>query len=345
MPYIVSTSRGPQSLGQLAKANPLVVTGAVAAAGLVAMALFNRSAARKAERKNPPAGRFLTVDGCRLHYIEQGSGTPVIMLHGNGSMIQDFRSSGLIDLVAAQYRVLAFDRPGYGHSDRPRRVVWTADRQADLVHKALQQLSIERALVFGHSWGASVAMSLALRHPGVVQGLVVASGYYFPGPRADAVLLTAPAVPVLGDIIRYTISPALGRLAWPAVVRKLFAPRKVPAKFAGFPKEMALRPSQIRASAAETALLIPAAMALSGEYGTLKMPVTIIAGTDDQLINTAEQSARLHRAVSQSDFICVEGDGHMLLQTASAAVAAAVEATDRRSPRSRGSQTLLKGIG
>ena len=59
------------------------------------MALVNRHLAKKAERDNPAAGRFLDVDGVRLHYVERGSGEPLVLLHGNGSMIEDFESSGL----------------------------------------------------------------------------------------------------------------------------------------------------------------------------------------------------------------------------------------------------------
>jgi hypothetical protein len=56
-------------------------------------------------------------------------------------------------------------------------------------------------------------------------------------------------------------------------MRKIFGPSIVPGKFAGFPKEMALRPSQLRASAAESALPIPAAFALRKDYAVLTMPV------------------------------------------------------------------------
>ena len=293
--------------------------------------MINNRAARKAERDNPPAGKFLTIDGCRLHYVEQGEGEPLVLLHGNGSMIQDFKSSGLVDLAAKQYRVLVFDRPGYGHSDRPRTSIWTADLQADLICKALQRLNIPRALVLGHSWGASVAVALALKHPEMVRGLVLASGYYYPTPRADTIMLSGPAVPVIGDIIKFTIAPLLARLIWPGMLRKIFGPRPVPAKFAGFPKEMALRPSQIRASAAEAALMVPAALSHCGDYAALKMPVTIIAGEEDRLIDTEEQSARLHRDVVQSDFGSLAGEGHMIQQTATASVMAAIESTAARS--------------
>jgi pimeloyl-ACP methyl ester carboxylesterase len=60
------------------------------------------------------------VQGVRLHYLERGTGTPLVLLHGNGSMIEDFQSSGLVHLAAKKYRVIVFDRPGFGHSERPR---------------------------------------------------------------------------------------------------------------------------------------------------------------------------------------------------------------------------------
>jgi pimeloyl-ACP methyl ester carboxylesterase len=322
-------------LTHFAKSNPLLAAGSAVAVGLAALALINNRAARKAERDYPPTGKFLTIDGCRLHYVEQGEGDPLVLLHGNGSMIQDFKSSGLMDLAAKDHRVLVFDRPGYGHSDRPRTSIWTADLQADLICKALQRLSIARALVLGHSWGASVAVAFALKHPAMVRGLVLASGYYYPTPRADTVMLSGPAVPVIGDLIRFTIAPLLARLVWPGMLRKIFGPRPVPAKFAGFPKELALRPSQIRASAAEAALMLPAALSHSSDYAALKMPVTIIAGADDRLIDTEEQSARLHRDVAQSDFGSLAGEGHMIQQTATASVMAAIQSTDARSREQR----------
>jgi pimeloyl-ACP methyl ester carboxylesterase len=92
----------------------------------------------------------------RLHYVERGTGRPLVLFHGNGSMIQDFESSGLIDLAAKSYRVIVFDRPGFGHSSRPRNVVWTPEAQADLFANALERLNVRRAIALGQSWGASV---------------------------------------------------------------------------------------------------------------------------------------------------------------------------------------------
>jgi pimeloyl-ACP methyl ester carboxylesterase len=298
------------------------------AAALAVTAFVNHRLAVAAERRNPPAGKFVEVDGVRLHYVEQGQGEPLVVLHGNGSMIQDFASSGLIEMAAKTYRVIAFDRPGHGHSDRPRSTIWTAEAQAELIEAALGKIGItSKAIVLGHSWGCSVGVALALRRPDLVGGLVLASGYYFPSVRADVVTMSGPAVPVLGDVLRYTLSPVLARIMWPLLTRKMFGPESVPKKFEdGFPKEMTFRPSQIRASAAESALMIPDAMAASAHYTELKMPVVIVAGEEDRIVDIDQQSARLHSELPNSIIYRVPGAGHMVHQTAVDIVMTAIKA-------------------
>jgi pimeloyl-ACP methyl ester carboxylesterase len=307
--------------------HPVAVGAAVVVAALAISALVNRFIAKKAERNNPPTGKFVEVEGVRLHYIERGEGESLVLLHGNGSMIEDFSSSGLVDKAARRYRVIVFDRPGFGHSERPRRTIWTPEAQADLICKALRQIGVSRAIVLGHSWGASVAAALALKHPEMVAGVILASGYYYPTVRGDAVFLSGPAVPGIGDILSHTFSPILGRLMWPFVMRKIFGPSPVPKKFDGFPKEMALRPSQVRASAAESALMIPGS--LRKDYARLKMPVAIIAGEEDRLIDIDQQSARLHHEVTQSTLRRVPGVGHMVHQSATDLVMAAIDEAAR----------------
>jgi pimeloyl-ACP methyl ester carboxylesterase len=135
---------------------------------------------------------------------------------------------------------------------------------------------------------------------------------------------SGPAIPGLGDIFAYTVSPILSRLMWQAMLRKLFGPRSVPEKFQGFPMAMAVRPSQIRASAAEAALMIPAAFHSSKLYSELTLPVIIVAGEDDRLIDIDEQSARLHSEVKQSKMHRIAGAGHMVQQSATADVMDAI---------------------
>jgi len=101
-----------------------------------------------AERADDPVvGRFITVDGTRLHYIDRGAGTPVVLLHGNGSTIGDFVASGITACARGGHRVIAFDRPGFGYSERPRGIAWTPVVQADLIAGALERMGIEQAVV------------------------------------------------------------------------------------------------------------------------------------------------------------------------------------------------------
>jgi pimeloyl-ACP methyl ester carboxylesterase len=229
-------------------------------------------------------------------------------------MARDFVLSGVIDFLAKDHRVIAFDRPGFGFSERPRSRIWTAGAQATLLHKALLGLEVKRAVVVGHSWGTLVALALALREPAAdVAGLVLLSGYYFPSLRADVALGSWPAVPVLGDILRYTISPLLGRLTAPILYRKLFAPSPVARRFSSeFPLELAVRPSQIRASAAETALMISGAAGLAGHYPELTIPVAIVAGLGDKIVDSNRQARRLGAELPQSTLRKVPDAGHMI---------------------------------
>jgi pimeloyl-ACP methyl ester carboxylesterase len=321
---------------------PLAVAACVAAAGAAA-ALLNRWLARRAERRIPPIGQFITLQGVRLHYVDRGSGTPLVLLHGNGSMIEDYKSSGLLDAAAMQYRVVAFDRPGFGHSDRPRSTVWTPQAQADLIAAALKQIGISKPMVLGHSWGPMVAVALALQHPREVQALILASGYYFPSVRADVIIFAPAAAPVIGDVLSYTVSPLLSRLIWPLLLRKIFGPRSIPDKFAGFPKEMAVRPCQLRTAAAESALMIPAARTLQNRYQQLNMPVIIVAGADDRVVES-DQSRELHRKIPGSVLSLIPATGHMVHQSATAEVMSAIEtAADQRAHRERKSLSVIAG--
>ncbi len=283
-----------------------------AVTALGALALVNRAAARRAECEHPPQGTFLNVDSIRLHYTDRGVGQPIVLIHGNVVSGDDYDTSGVAEGLLETNRVIIFDRPGFGHSERPRGRVWTATQQAELLHKALKQLGIERPVVVGHSWGAIVALSLAVRHQADAAGLVLLSGYYFWTLRPDVLLVTAGAIPVVGDILRYTISPWLGRLLMPLQKRAMFSPASVTKRFQReYSDAMALRPSQIRATSVDGTLMIPGALGLRRHYADLRMPVLILAGSGDKVV-WKRNAERLHAAIPGSTLRIIEGAGHMV---------------------------------
>ena len=195
----------------------------------------------------------------------------------------------------------------------------------ELLHKALKQLGIERPVVVGHSWGAIVALSMAVRHPADTAGLVLLSGYYFGTLRPDILLVAPGAIPVLGDVLRYTVSPWLGRLFMPLLKRGMFSPAPIPARFrADYSDAMALRPSQIRATSVDGALMIPGVLSLRRHYDELSKPVVIMAGEGDKVV-FARRAKRLQAHISGSVLRIIEGAGHMVHHSAPQQVVEAVQ--------------------
>ncbi len=297
----------------------------LAAAGIAASFLYVQAKKHSAERDNPPAGKFIDVDGVRLHYLERGEGPALVLLHGNGLFASDFELSGLLEKAAQNHHVIAFDRPGFGYSERPSGISWTPEAQSRLIYQALHQLRVERPIVVGHSWGTLVALAMALDFPKYVRGVALMSGYFFPSGRIDAPLASVPAVPVLGHLLRYTIAPLVGRMMWPRLVKRMFGPATTPERFKRIPVWMSLRPSQLGASAAESALMIPAAQRLSQRYAELTMPVAVIAGSGDKIASAEHHAVKLHEEISHSELVMQQGVGHMVHYANPDRIMAAVE--------------------
>jgi pimeloyl-ACP methyl ester carboxylesterase len=323
---------------QAKRGGGLLAGGALALAG--AALIVNRLAAA-AERSHPPLGSFVTSEGVRLHYVEHGNGPPVVFLHGNGVMIEDMLISRVFDQTARFSRAIAFDRPGFGHSERPRGHSWTAAAQAALLPRAFALLGIDRPIVVGHSWGTMVALALALDYPEHVSGLVLASGYYYPTARTDVVLFSPPAMPLLGDALCYTIAPLIGEVMAPRMFKKMFAPQPVPTRFQEeFPVGLILRPSQIRASSEDASNMITDAKALSERYAELSCPMAILAGDADGVVNYQEQALRLHEELSTSTLDVFVRAGHMIHHAAPDRVVRAIKVL-RTSSETRGRASAL----
>ena len=298
---------------------------ALAAAGLAGAGFLAHARVRATTRAHPPQGRFLHVDGARLHYLEGGFGNSVVMLHGLGSMVEDFQLSGLFSLAAERHRAIAFDRPGYGYSERPRGTRWTPLAQARLLRAALEKLGVERPVIVAHSWSTLVALAYALEYPNEVRGLVLLSGYYFPTLRYDAPILVPPGIPVIGALLRNTVSPLLGRLLWPAWLRLLFSPLPVPGYFSRFPTWRALSAEQLRAVGEESAQLLPAVTAMRARYPEVRARTVIVAGADDRYVHAAHHSERLQGLLPNARYRAVAGAGHMVHHADPQAIVQSIE--------------------
>src|SRR5579859_2690600 len=144
----------------------------LAVIGVAGLALFSRHVGRKVEAALPPLGRFLDLGDTRIHYLDEGAGPPVLLVHGLGGQMRNF--TPLRQALQQQgFRTIAIDRPGSGYSTRPSDAPATPMAQARIVAEVVRWLGLEQPLILGHSLGGAVALAVALDFPDAVGGLVL----------------------------------------------------------------------------------------------------------------------------------------------------------------------------
>ncbi|MBN2981646.1 MULTISPECIES: alpha/beta fold hydrolase [Cohnella] len=291
-----------------------------------ALYLYGQYKFRKAEAGYPPTGQFVTAEGIKLHYISKGEGKPVVFLHGGVLTGNDFRET--IDLAAsAGYRGIAFDRPGYGYSERPRDENVTPRTQARLLHEALKALGVEKPILVGHSWSGVLVLAYALDYPDDLSGIVtLGAGLYpegYPAEKGDPIS-TLVTTPVLGDVAMNMLLAVLGPPLADNILKETFKPEPVPEGYRQATHAYWLRPSQFKANREDVLAFVPAAKEIMGRYSEIRAPLVIAVGDDDPF-ETKEHSFRLHRQLPDSKLLVLPDVAHMIPQNHPEAVIRAVK--------------------
>lgn len=283
-------------------------------AGLAGYSVFT---AWRAERNFPPVGYFVEVEGARLHYVDAapvggGDGAPVVLIHGASGNLRDFLAS-IFNSLAARHRVLAFDRPGHGWSERPGAGdMFDPAVQARVIHDALARLGVDKPVLLGHSWGGAVAVAYALDYPDDLTGVVVLSGATHPWPGGVAWYHHIVRIPIIGGLLLRTLmAPARLLLAAPGV-RSTFAPDPAPRGYAemiGLP--LLFRHGNFRHNSEDVRNLKELLRARSPNYGDIRVPTIIITGNRDRTVFAKLHSYALHEQVAGSELIKLQGTGHM----------------------------------
>jgi len=125
----------------------------------------------------PASATFVDVDGVHVHYRDEGSGPAVVLIHGFAGSLEHWAGVAP-QLVRAGYRVIRVDLKGFGWTSRPEGD-YSPPAQAQLVWHVLDTLGVGDVAVVGHSWGASVALSMAVAHPERTRRVALYSAYVY----------------------------------------------------------------------------------------------------------------------------------------------------------------------
>ncbi len=261
-----------------------------------------------------PDRRDVEVMGVEVHYIEAGEGeTAFLLLHGFGAGTFSWR--GMMEPLSRYGRVIAYDRPGFGLTVRPRSTDFAADRnpyspafQADLAVALMDALGVERAVLVGHSAGGAVAVATALRYPDRVRALILESPAVFEG--------RGPAPSWLGPVLRSPQSRRLGPWLARLFVRQassfLESAWEHPERITEETREGYRRPFQVEGwdRGLWEVVMASGADDLELRLDAIRAPAVVVTGDGDRIVSP-ENSRQVAEAMPGVRYVEVPNCGHI----------------------------------
>jgi pimeloyl-ACP methyl ester carboxylesterase len=283
-------------------------------AALVVLALVANASAyvRRVERRWPPLGRFIEIDGARVHVIEAGpaDAPPLLLIHGASANLRELWFP--LAALAGEFRIVAYDRPGMGHSTRQRRGAETLAAQARVAAAVLAATADTPAIVVGHSLGAAVGLRVALEHPELVAGVAAVAPASHPYAGDNAWWARLAATPILGPVFCATIIPALAPLFAKGGVADNFAPGPAPRNYyedAGV--GLFFRPTTFRANALDVIATKREFAAQAPRYPEIFAPTIVVTGDKDRIVSPKRHARALAAELPAAELVIAPGAGHM----------------------------------
>ncbi|MFD4997395.1 alpha/beta hydrolase [Streptomyces buecherae] len=266
---------------------------------------------------------WITVGGTSTRYLESGKGSPVLLLHGEGGVADEWHP--LLERLATSHRVIAVDLPGYGYTE-PIPDVDNAAVAAfswDFVHA----LGLRRIAVIGHSLGGAVAVHMVRQRPDGVPSLVLVSSAGMgrainPGmvvlaatPLGDLTTWLIPRLPFGPEVLVTSMTVLGSRRAW-RVSRRWWASQ---VKAVSTPGALAttLRSQRVAVGPLGQRHL------LLGQLRELSTPTLVIWGVDDLMV-PAWQAVAARRSLRHGQLKLVPFAGHLVVMEAADEVAGTI---------------------
>jgi pimeloyl-ACP methyl ester carboxylesterase len=268
---------------------------------------------KKIENKYPPLGYFKNIDGYNIHYTDIGSGQPVVLLHSQPANERQFDL--LKNKLKENYRVISIDRPGMGYSEGPK--INSSERlflQAEIISKLLDEIIDEKPIVVGHSYGAALALSLALYEEKNIKKLILVNTVSHPW-KGDGVWLPFKIItnPLIGKIFSQTYAMIYGKSVIDRSADDNFPDNKPTPGFVNrVGAELTLRPASLESYALDAINLKSSLSKQYKNYENLSIPVTILAGIGDRVTPNKTHSFQLHKNIKHSKLIELSNVEHSI---------------------------------
>lgn len=282
---------------------------------LLALGVYSYFKSRALEAAYPDIGERVDVGGYSLNALHVPAGPdadlpPLLFIHGASGNLRDPAGAFLAPLKG-RAEMLFVDRPGHGYSDRGGPENGMPDGQADAIAKVMDHYRMRRAIVVAHSFGGSIAASLALQHPDKVQGLLFLAAATHPWPGGVDWYYRLASTPVIGWVFTHTIALPAGLQRIESGVDFVFHPNRAPENYlekAAIP--LVLRPETFRYNAIDVANLHDYVSRIARRYPEIKAPTVIVTGDEDQVVLESIHSRGLHRDIAGSELVWIHGLGH-----------------------------------
>lgn len=271
--------------------------------------------ARTIERDNPNIGTLVDIGGYRINALHiprpaTADLPPLVFIHGASGNLRD-QLEAFAAPLEGRAEMLFVDRPGHGYSERGGPENAFPSGQADAIAKLLTALSIERAIIVGHSFGGAISASFAVRHPKKTAGLLFLAPATHPWPGGVDWYYTLAAMPVIGWLFAHM-------LVIPAGLRRLeqgtigvFSPNPRPPNYVEkTAPALVLRPSIFRNNAKDVANLLEYVKRESPHYREITAPTVIITGDRDDVVLAELHSIGLERDIPGAELVVIHDLGH-----------------------------------
>jgi len=146
------------------------------------------------------SGTFKEIDGMQIRLEHEGTGTPVILIHGYTSNLITWRFN-IKELAARGLSVWSMDLPGFGYSDKPREFGYALTDYADFMADFMKAEGITKATLVGNAMGGSIAMMTYLKYPDLVDKLVLIDSAGYPEEESGFFIFDLMGYPVIGEIL------------------------------------------------------------------------------------------------------------------------------------------------